>query len=567
MKKLVEITQIFYEISMSIGMSLSLDQMLRDVASVTLRKLNGTALVIFKQQQDQDQHHFERIFITPRGFLKSDEYLSLEQILPSAFDLQQFESFSRKLPIKVAFEGGRCLHLMSLPGYGLIALFRAHGFLPEDVIYSFASLNKKLAVACQACQSHEHLSELLKLRTIELEAKEKAEAALRESEKKLRSALDATPFPIAISDLEADKIQFWSHSAIDLFGHTVPTVSQWYESAYPDPEYRQEVVERWKPFLEKARKSGSPVNTGDYRVACKDGSIRICEIYATFLPDILIVTFNDITPRVEAENALKKQHENLEIIVRERTEDLERTLHSLESSNRELESFAYIASHDLQEPLRKVQAFSDRLKTKYKAVLDEQGIDYLVRLESSGRRMQAMVNDLLAFSRVKTKGKPFETVNLYEVLKDVVSDLEIRIKETKAEIEINELPMVTADPQQMRQIFLNLISNAVKFHAEDVTPHVKIFQQSTNTKSSGLGAFYEIVVQDNGIGFDSQYLDRIFKPFQRLHGRDQYEGTGIGLAICHRIIERHGGSITAESQVGRGTKFIITLPIKTVRNK
>ena len=388
-----------------------------------------------------------------------------------------------------------------------------------------------------------------------------AEKALMESEGKLRAAFDATPFPIAVSDLKADKILFWSRSALTLFGHTAATVSEWYQKAYPDPDYRQEVITRWTPFQVKARDAGRFVNTGEYRVTCSDGSVRICEIYATFLPDMLIVTFNDITDRVEARKALKKQHENLEYTVRKRTADLERTLRFLESSNKELESFAYIASHDLQEPLRKVQAFSDRLKTKYAKVLDAQGMDYLTRLESSGRRMQAMVNDLLAFSRIKTRGSAFIPINLHEIIKDAIADLEIRIKETNACIEINDLQLVEADPQQMRQLFLNLISNAIKFHAKDVSPSIKIFQKENAAIASGSNAFCDIVVQDNGIGFEEQYLDRIFKPFQRLHGRESYEGTGIGLAICHRIVERHGGQITAESRVGHGTRFIITLPM------
>ena len=264
----------------------------------------------------------------------------------------------------------------------------------------------------------------------------------------------------------------------------------------------------------------------------------------------------------ESESEIRELNQELEKKVSQRTAQLERTMRSLESSNKELESFAYIASHDLQEPLRKVQAFSDRLKTKYAAVLDEHGMDYLTRLESSGHRMQTMVNDLLDFSRVKTQGKAFVSINLTDIVKAVMTDLEIQIKETGASVKIKDLPIIEADPHQIQQLFLNLISNALKFHSKNAVPSVKIYKKSDIATSHDSSFFCKIIVEDNGIGFEDQYLDRIFKPFQRLHGRDEYKGTGIGLAICHRIVERHGGAITADSHVGRGTKFIVTLPTK-----
>ena len=263
----------------------------------------------------------------------------------------------------------------------------------------------------------------------------------------------------------------------------------------------------------------------------------------------------EIHERRAAQKEISKLNQDLELRVHQRTTQLE-------NSNRELESFAYIASHDLQEPLRKVQAFSDRLKTKYAGVLDERGKDYLTRMESAGRRMQAMVNDLLTFSRVKTKGEDFVTINLSDIVKDVIVDLEVRIKETNASIEIGDLPSIEADPSQMHQLFLNLISNAIKFCPENISPYVRIFSNDNVTHVSDTTPLCEMIVQDNGIGFEEQYLDRIFKPFQRLHGKEKYKGTGIGLSICLRIIERHCGRITAESIVGQGSKFIITLPIQ-----
>jgi PAS domain S-box-containing protein len=226
----------------------------------------------------------------------------------------------------------------------------------------------------------------------------------------------------------------------------------------------------------------------------------------------------------------------------------------LEQSNRDLQEFAYIASHDLQEPLRKVLAFGDRLARKYVDVLDETGQDYLKRMREASQRMQTLINDLLSFSRVSTRAQPFTDLDLNLVIQDVVSDLENQIDRTQGRVEFNGMPTIEADPTQMHQLLQNLITNALKFHQVDVAP---IIQVSTQI----LGSKCQICVKDNGIGFEMQYLDRIFKPFQRLHGREEYEGSGMGLAICRRIVERHSGELTAISTPGEGSTFIITLPI------
>jgi PAS domain S-box-containing protein len=231
----------------------------------------------------------------------------------------------------------------------------------------------------------------------------------------------------------------------------------------------------------------------------------------------------------------------------------------LAASNTELQQFAYVASHDLQEPLRKIQAFSDRVTSKYSNILPEQGQDYLARMQSAASRMQTLINDLLNLSRVTTKAQPFVVTDLKEIAQEVLSDLEIRIQQTQGQVLLEDLPTLEADPVQIRQLFQNLISNALKFHRDDVPPQITVASQINETT---LPNSCQIVVQDNGIGFEEKYLDRIFNAFQRLHGRSQYEGTGMGLAICRKIVERHGGSITAQSQPGQGSKFMITLPIR-----
>ncbi len=226
----------------------------------------------------------------------------------------------------------------------------------------------------------------------------------------------------------------------------------------------------------------------------------------------------------------------------------------LERSNKELQDFAHVASHDLQEPLRKIIAFGDRLKTTNAAVLNEQGRDYLDRMQKASIRMQHLVEDLLQLARVTTKARPFEATDMQVVIQEVLSDLAERIRQTKGLVSVGEMPVLDADKMQMRQLFQNLIANALKFHKEGNQPCIAM--KSTRVD----GEFCEITVEDNGVGFDEKYLDRIFKPFERLHGRGEYEGTGMGLAICSKIAKRHGGEITARSAPGMGSTFIVKLP-------
>jgi light-regulated signal transduction histidine kinase (bacteriophytochrome) len=233
----------------------------------------------------------------------------------------------------------------------------------------------------------------------------------------------------------------------------------------------------------------------------------------------------------------------------------------LEQSNRELQDFTSVASHDLQEPLRKVQAFGDRLRTGYRGALDEQGRDYLDRMLNATKRMQSLIQDLLMFSRVAVKPRPFLPVDLARVTREVLSDLEVRIAETDARVEVGDLPIIDADAVQMRQLLQNLIGNALKFHQKGKPPAVRVYGETADDRPAPDGMF-RLVVADEGIGFDEKYLDRIFTVFQRLHGRTEYEGTGIGLAVCRKIAQRHGGDITATSAPGQGSSFLVALPFR-----
>lgn len=342
-----------------------------------------------------------------------------------------------------------------------------------------------------------------------------------------------------------------------------------------------------------------------------------------------VVTFENIAARqaqqaalIESDRRLREAMADLERRVLDRTAELRETNARLELSNRELQDFASVASHDLQEPLRKIQAFGDRLQGHCGAQLGAQGQDYLARMKNAASRMQTLISDLLSFARITTRAQPFGPVSLASVAADVASDLESAIERAGARVEIGDMPEIDADPTQMRQLLQNLIGNALKFRKPDVAPLVQVsavlveaneqpgesigvstpqppesHQATTSAPSPGPSeegwgegtsdsnderlspnphaehhererptlvpegdALVQIRVRDNGIGFDEKYLDRIFNVFQRLHGRAEYEGTGIGLAVCRKIAERHGGTITAQSAPGEGATFIVTLP-------
>jgi two-component system, LuxR family, sensor kinase FixL len=251
----------------------------------------------------------------------------------------------------------------------------------------------------------------------------------------------------------------------------------------------------------------------------------------------------------------------LNITDRKRAEAaLHRQAAELARSNGELEQFAYVASHDLQEPLRKIQAFGDRLKTKYAGALPAEGADYLERMQNAANRMQTLINDLLTLSRVATNARPFVRVDLSDVARLVLSDLESRIEQLGAEVTVEPLPVVVAERLQMSQLLQNLIGNGLKFHKPGVPPLVTVKADLVRDPNGAAEDVWRVTVEDNGIGFDEKYCDRIFQVFQRLHGRNEYEGTGIGLAICRKITERHGGTIAAYSTPGAGSRFVVMLP-------
>jgi PAS domain S-box-containing protein len=256
-------------------------------------------------------------------------------------------------------------------------------------------------------------------------------------------------------------------------------------------------------------------------------------------PPVLLAIVQDISERKQAQ------------------EELMAFAQRLERSNQELQSFAHIASHDLQEPLRKVQMFSSRIEEKYGDLLDESGQQYIQRMQNAVNRMQAMITSLLKYARLSgMEAQQLELVDLNSVLQEVVGDLEVQIEQVGGKVYLDVLPIIPAYSMQMYQLFQNLISNALKYHRRDVPPVVRVYSEAAPRK-------LRIVVEDNGIGIPTESYDRIFGFFNRLHGRSEYEGNGIGLAICRKIMDNHAGSIQLESEEGKGTRFIVSLPVIT----
>lgn len=382
---------------------------------------------------------------------------------------------------------------------------------------------------------------------IDITDRKRAEEILRNSEQELRTILDVTPFPIAIVDLNDDEIKFWTSSALKLFGHTAPTAAEWYQIAYPDPNYRNQVIERWKPALELAKQTKKPVNTGEYNITCHDGSVRICELYAAFLNDKLTVTFNDITEQKKAEKEILKLNNDLELRVAQRTQQLE-------EANKEMESFVYSISHDLRAPLRSIMGFSEIISKRQKDKLNEEGQEYFGYVIEASKNMANLIEDLLRFSRLKKSPANNELVDLNEILELVKQNLNQDILNYNATIVIpNNLPNIVGEKSLLSQILTNLIHNAMVYHRNGINPEVTITNKE-DEKSIALK------VSDNGQGIPKEHFSKVFNIFQRLHSSDHSSGTGIGLAIVKKAVATLGGQINLESEVNVGSSFTITLP-------
>ena len=375
------------------------------------------------------------------------------------------------------------------------------------------------------------------------------EEALEESEERLRISKEAAMLGLYDYDFPSGLID-WDKRTRELWA-VAPDLPITYEVFMSGihPEDREHV----RRALDKALDPNADgkycsefrvvgVNDGVLRWVAATGRVFFYQGRAIRL----IGTVQDISGQKSTEEELRRSKEELELRVQKRTMELE-------ASNQALQDFAFIAAHDLQEPLRKVKSFGDMLQKRCGDSLGELEKDYLDRMLRANDRMQSLLVALREYSRLSTEAEPFVDVELTQIVHDVLSDMEIRIKGSGGEVLVGELPVIKADPTQMRQLFQNIIANALKFHKEGEKPVVEVRSAIAEGK-------VQITVEDNGIGFEEQYVEKIFAPFHRLHGRSEYEGTGMGLAICKKIVERHGGSITAKSAPGAGASFIIRLP-------
>ncbi|MCU7491638.1 MAG: PAS domain S-box protein [Bacteroidota bacterium] len=362
----------------------------------------------------------------------------------------------------------------------------------------------------------------------------KAEEDLRVSEEKFRTIAETMPLIVWTAERTGD-LDYANQWGLDYSGMNAEELEGWgwLKMLHPDDLARTE--EKWEESLRTGKIYEDTVLFRKH-----DGHYRWFLTRAVPLRDNkgnIIKWFGTSTDIHEQKKAAERLHE---------------VLKELERSNNELEQFAYVASHDMKEPLRMISSYLQLLSKNYKGKLDENADDFISYAVDGALRMSTLINDLLLYSRVSSKAREFTSVNLKGVVEDVLGDLEVLINESKAVITYKDLPTVKADDLQMKQLFQNLIQNALKFRNSE---GIKVDISSERTGSEWL-----ITVRDNGIGIDPQYYERIFVIFQRLHEREKYSGTGIGLALCKKIVERHGGRIWVESEPGKGSSFHFTLP-------
>ncbi len=440
---------------------------------------------------------------------------------------------------------------------GLASCALVLGLLERFVLSRLSRLGQGLgqigsqgSLSARVClPGRDELSQLAATVNHTLEQLEQAQRSLQDSEVRYTLAVKGAKDGIWDWNLLTNEVYF-SERWKNIFGYEDQElsflISSWFKRQHPQD------VQGFKRSIEAHLQGQTPYLEHEHRIIHKDGTERwvLCRGSAvrdsSGTPARMAGSLTDISDRKAADLLLARQSEELA------------------RSNQELEQFAYIASHDLQEPLRKIEAFGDRLKQKHGQTLDPQALDYLMRMQNAAGRMRSLIQDLLSFSRITTQSQELTPVSLSTLLEEVLEDLEVKIQETQAKVTVDPLPTLKADALQMRQLFQNLISNALKFQQPGQIPSVTISCKALPDCVQGSGQpnqpMCQISIADNGIGFEEKYLDRIFKVFQRLNGRSEYEGTGIGLAVCAKIAERHGGHLTARSSPGKGATFIVSLP-------
>jgi signal transduction histidine kinase len=322
-------------------------------------------------------------------------------------------------------------------------------------------------------------------------------------------------------------------------------------------------------------------NFGDENIYKGYKSGAVDYIYKPINPDVLrakVIVFIELYKKnrqlLAQEQRLVAINKSLEIEIKERKSNEEKikslnkqlleNIASLESANKDLDRFAFMASHDLQEPLRKIRMFSDRLYLKYENVLDDDGKTNIHRIQKAAERMQNLITDILTFSKLSVDKPAFVEIDLNQLVGEVLTEMEEDLRNKKAKVVVDRLPMLNVNPSLIKPLFHNLIGNAVKYSKKDVDPLVKI-TSDTSPQTNGKAKdqkYCRIFIEDNGIGFDQKYAEEIFGMFKRLHHNTEFEGTGIGLALCKKIVEQHRGYISARSKVNEGATFIVSIPVQ-----
>ncbi len=385
--------------------------------------------------------------------------------------------------------------------------------------------------------------------------RKRAEEAIKESEKKYKHIVQFAPTGIYELDYKTPKFKSVNDSMAQILGYTKEELMNVNPFDLLSDESKPIFHERIQKVLNNEKIDESV----DFKVRTKDGMelwvvLNIMLAYKDGKADSALVVAHDITERKQMEEELKQARDYLEEQVEERTVELKDTIKELELSNQELQSFAYITSHDLQEPLRTMASYAQLLERRYKGKLDPDADEFIEFMVSGATRMKGMIQGLLDYSRVGTRGEEFKEFNVNEALNHALLNLRSSIEENKSEITYGELPDIVADENQISRVFQNLIGNAIKFRKPNEHPIIHISAKKTDNE-------YVFSISDNSIGIERDYIDQIFEVFKRLHTIDEYQGAGIGLAIVKRIIDRHGGHVWVESEFGEGSTFYFTIPI------